>query len=102
MLYEQRNINTEYSGTAGFVIATIAGSPAKRSAIARLFVTAARPGSPTEEVAAASAADNFVAQVISSAFESLTAPVPSHAKWKVAVDGDADVRVLFIALHDCK
>jgi hypothetical protein len=48
-------------------------------------------------VAAASSADNFVAQVISSGVESFTAPVPSQAKWKVVVTGEADVRVLFLA-----
>jgi hypothetical protein len=102
MLYEQRDINTEYSGTAGFVIATVQSSPAKRGGTARLVVTATRPGSPAEAVAAASSADNFVEQVISSPVESLTAPVPSNATWKVAVTGEADVRVLFIASHDCR
>jgi hypothetical protein len=102
MPYERREINTEYTGTAGFVIATIDGSPQKRSAIARLFVTGSRPKDVAEPIAAASAADNFVADIISTQHASLTAPVPSDAKWKVVVDGDADVRVLFIALRDIR
>ena len=97
MLYEQRDINTEYTGKAGFVIATVQSSPQKRGGTARLVVTEPRPGSSAQEVAAASSADNFVAQVISSPVESFTAPVPSQVKRKVVVTGEADVRVLFIA-----
>jgi len=102
MDYQRRDINTEYTGTAGFVLATIECSPQKRQAIARLFVTGNRPKDTAEQVAAASAADNFVADVISSQQASLSAPVPSHAKWKVVVTGDADVHVLFIALRDVR
>jgi hypothetical protein len=102
MYYEQRDINTEYTGTAGFVIVTIQSSPQKRQAQARLFVTGAHPKDAAELVAAESSADNFVADVISSQLGSFTAPVPSHAKWKVAVIGDADVRVLFIALREVR
>jgi len=102
MHYEQRDINTDYTGTAGFVFATIEGSPQKRSAIARLIVTGDRPKDVAEQIAAASAADNFVTDVISSQQASLTAPVPSYVRWKVVVNGDADVRVLFIALREIR
>jgi len=102
MPYEQRNVNTEYTGTAGFVIVTIQSSPAKRQAQARLFVTGDRPQDVAQLVAAASSADNFVTEVISSQLGSLTAPVASRAKWKVVVVGDADVQVLFLALRDVR
>jgi hypothetical protein len=102
MDYEQREINTEYTGTAGFVIVTVESSPQKRGGSARVFVTGPRPEDVAEFVAATSSADNFVADVISSQLGSCTVPVPSRAKWKVVVSGDADVRVLFIALREVR
>jgi|GEM_PF-4178019 len=100
MQYEQRDIDKEYTGTAGFVIVTVETSPQKRGAQARLFVTGAGPKDVTQEIAGASSADNYVADVISSQLGSCTVPVPSRAKWKVTVRGEADVRVFFIALRE--
>jgi hypothetical protein len=102
MPYEHRDINTEYTGTAGFVIVSIEASPQKRQASARLFVNGVDSKGVAEQIAAASAADNFVADVISSQLASLTAPVTSGVKWKVVVSGDADVRVLFIPLREIR
>jgi hypothetical protein len=102
MDYEHREINKEYTGAAGFVIVTVESSPQKRGASARVFVTGPHPKDVAEPVAATSSADNFVADVISSQLGSCTVPVSSRTKWKVVVNGDADVRVLFIALREIR
>lgn len=75
--------------TSGFAVIRLAASPTNRAVVAQAFING-------ELVASGSAADNYLANVISCTTQTLTVPVPKHAKLTiVAPTGGSGVTALW-------
>ncbi len=86
-VFETKAVGTEHTVvTAGFVVVRLQASPADRTVIAHGFVN-------NELVASASAADNQVPDVISTATQTFTMPVPRGSRFKIVVVAGTGVEV---------